>query len=114
MTKVSVVIVSLLGQPVIGECLRALETQRGDFDIENIVVCFWRNGVPEDIKQAFPRVRLLQPSKRLGIPQLRALGLAEASGDIIAITEDCCVPAENWIEEIVRAHRSSQLRPRNR
>ena len=106
MHKVSVVIVSLHGQPLMEDCLRALESQQGDVDIETIVVCFWPNGFPEGLKKAFPKIHLLQPSTRLGIPQLRALGLAEASGDIIAITEDCCIPADNWIEEIVKAHHS--------
>ncbi len=106
MTKISVVTVSLLGLPVIDECLRALERQRGDFDAEIIVVSCCLNGTSEHIKKTFPRVKLLQPPERLGIPQLRALGFAQATGDIIVVTEDCCIPPENWFEEIIKAHRS--------
>lgn len=106
MTKISVVIVSLLGLPVLGDCLLALESQRGEFDTEIILVTPNLNGASEQIKKDFPRVKLLEPAERLGIPQLRALGLAEATGDIIAITEDCCIAPENWFEEIIKAHES--------
>jgi GT2 family glycosyltransferase len=106
MTKISVVIVSLLGLSVIDECLRALEKQQGDFDAEIIVVSPYLNEASEQIRKNFPRVKLLQSSERLGIPQLRALGMSQATGDIIAITEDCCIPNENWFEEIIKAHQS--------
>jgi glycosyltransferase involved in cell wall biosynthesis len=106
MIKISVVIVSLLGLPVIDECLRALEKQKGEFDVEIIVVSPNLNEASEHIKEKFPRVKLIQPSKRLGIPQLRALGMSQATGDIIAVTEDCCIAKENWFEEIIKAHQS--------
>ncbi|MDQ3255804.1 MAG: glycosyltransferase [Acidobacteriota bacterium] len=91
---------------MIDECLRALEDQRGDFDAEIIVVSCCGNSTSEHIKRNFPRVKLIQLSERLGIPQLRAVGMSHATGDIIAITEDCCIPCENWFEEIIKAHRS--------
>ena len=106
MTKISVIIVSLLGRPVIDECLRALEDQKGDFDAEIIVVACPAAAAREHISKTFPEIKLIQSAKRLGIPQLRALGMAEASGEIIALTEDCCIPHENWLEEISKAHRS--------
>ncbi len=106
MTKISVVVVSLIGLPVIDECLRALEGQKGDFDAEIIVVGRPADKTREHISKTFPEIKLIQSAKGLGIPQLRALGMAEASGEIIAITEDCCIPHENWFEEITQAHRS--------
>jgi GT2 family glycosyltransferase len=106
MTKISVVIVSLLGLPVIDECLRALENQKGRFDTEIIVVSPNLNKASDYIKENFPRVKLIQTAERLGIPQLRALGMSQTTGDIIAVTEDCCIPNENWFAEIIKAHQS--------
>ncbi len=105
MPEISVVIVSLLGLPLIDDCLRALDRQQGDFDVEIIVVSCCQNGATEHIRKNFSHVKLLQLSERLGVPQLRAVGMSHATGDIIAITEDCCIPRENWFEEIIKAHR---------
>lgn len=106
MTKISVIVVSLLGMPVIDECLRALHRQHGEVDNEIIVVSPCIDGTFEQIKENFPRVKLVHSLERVGIPQMRSLGISNASGDFVAITEDCCIPSENWIEEIVKAHRS--------
>ncbi len=106
MAKISVIVVSLLGMPIIDECLRALNDQQGDFDYEIIVVSPGKNTAFSHIEKNFPCVKLFQPAERLGIPQLRALGISHASGDFVAITEDCCIPRENWLEEIIKAHRS--------
>ncbi len=105
-TKISVIVISLRGMPVIDECLRALHEQQGDFDYEIIVVSPGINGALEHIEKNFPRVKVLHSFGRLGIPQLRDLGISNASGDFVAITEDCCIPSENWLEEIIKAHRS--------
>lgn len=102
---ISVIVVSVLGSPYLEECLEALHTQKGVFDIEIIVVTPLRGTVIDKVEQKFPRVKVLTTSSRIGIPQLRALGLSYATGDSVAITEDCCIPAKNWCAEIVRAHR---------
>ncbi len=104
--EISVIIVSVSSLPSIDECLQALERQRSDFDAEIILVHYSENGSSEHITKNFPRVKLIQLSERLGIPQLRALGMSHSTGDIIAITEDCCIPRENWFEEIIKAHQS--------
>lgn len=101
---ISVIVVSVSNLPSIDECLQALERQKGDFDAEIILVCCSENRSSEHIRKNFPRVKLIQLSERLGIPQLRALGMSHSTGDIIAITEDCCIPRENWFEEIIKAH----------
>ncbi|MGI8899064.1 MAG: glycosyltransferase [Pyrinomonadaceae bacterium] len=105
MDKISVIAISPHCSPLLNECLRALENQLGNNEAEIIVVSRSQNGAAEHVKKEFPRIKFLQSSERLGIPQLRALGMSHATGDIIAITEDCCVPCENWFEEIRKAHR---------
>jgi GT2 family glycosyltransferase len=101
--KLSVVTVSLDRLAIVDQCLKALEKQRGDFDAEIIVVSCNQITV-EHIRKNFPRIKLLQIPERLGIPALRAIGIGQATGDIIAITEDRCVASETWFEEIIKAH----------
>lgn len=104
MSKVSVIAVSVHGLPWIDECLRALERQRGGFDSEIIVVSCSKDGASEHIEKNFPGVKLLRFSERLSIPELRAIGMSHATSDIVIITEDCCIPREDWLQEIIKAH----------
>jgi len=106
MTKLSVIIPSVNGLPSIGECLTALEKQRGSIDAEIIVADSNHDGTAEHICKNFPRVKLLKLNERRGIPELRALGMREATGDILIIIEDHCIAPENWFVEIVKAHDS--------
>lgn len=106
MTMISVIVVSVIGSPYLEECLDALHEQEGEFDIEIIVVTPIQGDAVDRIKKKFPGIRLCTTSSRIGIPQLRALGLSHAAGETVAITEDCCIPEKNWCAEIVRAHRS--------
>jgi hypothetical protein len=39
--------------------------------------------------------------------QLRAIGLAEARGEVVAVTEDHCRVAPDWCEQVLRAHREN-------
>jgi len=109
MPKISVVIASVNGLPWIDPCLAALEEQRRAFDAEVIVVDCCRNGTAEHIRRNFPEVRLLHFSERLGIPELRAIGMSHASGDIIAIIKDHCIVSDNWLGEILREHKLGYL-----
>ncbi len=103
-SKISIVTVSVDGSPSIDECLRALERQQGNTDAEIIVVSCCKDSTAEYIRKNFPCVKLLQLSERLSIPELRATGMSYATGDIIVITEDCCIAQENWFQEIIKAH----------
>jgi len=41
------------------------------------------------------------------VPSLRATGFKHATSTIVAMTEDFCLPPDNWIESILRAHKES-------
>jgi len=103
---ISVITVSVNCSPLIIECLRALNNQQGDFNAEIIVVSCCDNETAELIRKNFPNVMLLQFSERLAIPQLRAIGMSHATANIVAVTEDCCIPQEDWVCEIIKAHES--------
>lgn len=109
MPALSVIIASVNGLPAIDECLTALSKQRGELAAEIVVVDCCRNGTAEHIKKSFPHVRLLQTNERLGIPEMRAMGMAQATGDIIAVIEDHCIVSDNWLEEMLKAHQSQYV-----
>lgn len=106
MPKVSVIIPSVNGLPALAECLAALERQECDFDFEIIVVDRTGDKTAEYIRQQFPRVKLIKLSQPCGIPEMRAIAMAQASGEFLTVTEDHCIAPENWLAEIVKAHES--------
>lgn len=102
--ELSVVIASVNGFPVVGECLRSLEQQTARHRVEIIVVDRLGNGTAERIATEFPDVVVLQADADRTIPQLRSQGLRAARGEIIAITEDHVYAPPGWIEAILDAH----------
>lgn len=102
----SVVIPSVNGLPYIDECLSSLRKQEGEVKAEIIVLNCRKDGTSDHIRRKFPQARLLDFPKRLGIPELRAVGMSQAKGDIIAVIEDHCIPRGDWYLQILKAHES--------
>jgi GT2 family glycosyltransferase len=61
---------------------------------------------PADTAAAGPTIRIIrQPNA--GPSAARNRGVAEACGELIALTDDDCLPAPAWLESLVTAHRQS-------
>jgi GT2 family glycosyltransferase len=110
MPKISVIVTAVNGLVPLNRCLKALGNQRGQVDAEIIVAGAAQNGLAEHLAHNFPRVRLIYCDERITIPELRSLGMAEATGEIVVLTEDRCVPSEDWLAEIVKAHQIQAAR----
>ncbi|MEO8042718.1 MAG: glycosyltransferase [Acidobacteriota bacterium] len=104
MPKFSIIIASVNGLPFIEECLASLDDQRGGLEAEIVVVDSTDEKTRDYISRNFPKVNLIRLAARPGIPGMRAIGMREATGDHLVITEDHCIAPENWLEEINRAH----------
>ena len=104
MPELSVVIASVNGYPVVGECLRSLERQTARDRAEIILVDRLGNGTAERIEAEFRGVLVLRASPDRTIPQLRAQGLRAARGEIVAVTEDHVYAPVGWIEAMLDAH----------
>ena len=102
---VSVVIASVNGASYLDLCLAALGRQRGDVPAEVVVADCCGPSTRELVAREYPAVRFLSFDRRLPIPELRAIGIAHSRGELVAVTEDHCIPAEDWFERIVAAHR---------
>jgi hypothetical protein len=58
----------------------------------------------EQLAREFPAVRILSKAGESNVPRLWSAGIAEAEGDIIALTIENCVPAADWARQIVARH----------
>ena len=104
--QLSVVIASVNGASYLDLCLDALSRQRGDVRGEIVVADCCGPSTRELVTRKYPHVRLLSFERRLPIPELRAIGMAHSHGELVAVTEDHCIPREDWFERIVAAHRA--------
>lgn len=106
------------GKKSLSRCLAALLPQV-DFDRFEIIVPFdrWSEEIGE-LAEVFPRVHFhfiedvgLAAAEKISAREhrlydrRRAVGLALARGEIIAMTEDHAVPADDWCEQILKLHR---------
>jgi len=102
--QLSVIVASINGQSYLAECLKALHRQTGNVKTEIIVADCVGASVIGFISTNYPSVQLLSFSDRQTVPSLRAAAILAAQGEIIAITEDHCIPPLNWCESVYRAH----------
>jgi hypothetical protein len=59
--------------------------------------------VLRDLKRSRPELVLIELPGRYSVPQLRARGVAAATGRCVAITEDHCLFPEGWPASLARA-----------
>jgi glycosyltransferase involved in cell wall biosynthesis len=103
---ISVVIASVNGMSSIGECLDALTQQQGNIRYEVLVVDRCGEKTREQIRRRFPQseIQLVEVAGHPSIPKLRAMGIARARGQLIAILEDHCNVPPAWFCTIIRSH----------
>ncbi len=101
--RLSVVIATTQPWPEVAPCLESLRVQMEAVDGEVLLGDGSAAGMPEGQAARHPRVRLLH-RPGASVFELRAAAVAAARADVIAITEDHCVPAEDWCERILAAH----------
>jgi GT2 family glycosyltransferase len=100
----SVIIASLSGPQYLAQCLAALHNQQGDILAEIIVAGCLGTTFTQQITAQFPTVRLLSFDPPQSVAQLRAAAINAAQGQLIAITEDHCLPASDWFQSLLAAH----------
>ena len=84
------------------ECLGALQRQ-WDQQVQIFVVS--PVSPPADFARKFAAVQWLAAAPTALIPNLWSLGMAAATGEVVAITTAHFVPAPDWIAQIRAAHR---------
>ena len=79
--------------PLLGQCARA--------GAQLIVA---RAGAPADVgalSRAHPTVRFVAGPAGATLQQLRGIGMAQATGDIVALTDDDHVADERWLDHLL-------------
>lgn len=102
--ELSVVIAAVNGRAYLADCLAGLQGQCGHVMAEVIVVTAGASDVASFVAREYPHVRLLSVDGAPSVPRLRAAGIQAARGEIVAITEDHCIPAPTWFESIRESH----------
>jgi glycosyltransferase involved in cell wall biosynthesis len=101
----SVVIGTFNGAGKLEMALDALETQVTEFSFEVLVVNDASTDTTSQVA-ARPGVRLINLPINQGHGHTLNVGLAEASGQFMALMDDDCVPPPHWIQELGLAWRS--------
>jgi hypothetical protein len=99
--QLSIVIPTIRGWPDARVALDPLLPQAERIGAELIVIDGSKRRPPTDLP---PFVRWAR-KPGWSVFQLRAWGYGEAKGEIVAVTEDHCVPAADWCERILAAFR---------
>jgi glycosyltransferase involved in cell wall biosynthesis len=97
---VSVVVASNRSRALLDDCLASLLGQCERARAELIVARDDDDAGLAAIAKAYPTVRLVATKRGATIPELRGAGMREATGDIVMLTEDHCVPGPRWVEEL--------------
>lgn len=88
--------------------LETLAALKGEAEPCEVVLADRRQDeVSRRIAERYPDVRMVPCAKETTLPEMRALALDASSGDIVAVTEDHCVPGERWVAEILSAFEST-------
>ena len=97
---ISVVVASCRDRKLLHACLDSLLGQCDRLNAELVVAR--ANGAQDvdSLARHFPTARFVEAPANASIPELRALGMSAATGDIVALTEDHCVADEYWLETI--------------
>ena len=102
----SVIVIAICSATYLDRCIDALKRQTGVNEFEIIVVYDKRLEDIPLLNRKFPDV-MMYTIKNMSTPEeLATLGIRKAGGDIIALTEDHCIPEEDWCSNILKAHES--------
>ena len=84
-------------------CLEALDAQRGDVQLDVIVVNRLGAVVSDAMPRLFPWARVINVEQRVTIPQMRAIGIHAASGRAVAVIEDHVIVNAGWARQMLDA-----------
>ena len=85
-----------------------METLRPDLESGRVELIVATARARVDPRQETGVVVLMSPVGTT-VPELRAAGVAHARAELVALTEDFCVPGEGWVDALLRAHHEQQV-----
>ena len=104
--SLSVVVVTVYSSTNLINCLTALEQQiEAPDDIEIIVVCHENIKDISGLMDRFSKVQFYRVPGLQSQDTLRAFGVRQARGKVVAITVEHCAPEKHWCASIMKAHK---------
>ena len=100
--RISVIVCTRNGSATLRPCLTALGTQTRPAH-EVLVIDDGSIDDTPDITRSFPFVRLVR-QEHAGLGAARNRGAHEASGEILAYTDDDCIPDDDWLLRLGAAY----------
>ncbi len=85
------------------QALDALRNQQGEYRYEVIIGDRRHDDISRRLDSEYPEVQRIPCPPNMALPDLRTLALDRASGHYIIVTEDHCVPSENWLASFAQA-----------
>jgi hypothetical protein len=100
--SLSAVVASNRSASLLRACLRSLMPQCTAFGAQVIVARPGSVAELADLAREWPGVEFVPAPTGADIPVLRGIGLRASRGDLVALTEDHCLPAPDWLEVLQR------------
>jgi hypothetical protein len=100
------VIVACGGDDSLTQCLARLDDSCRSIEAEVVVVHQDDDSTASILARSYPDARFVAAPADLSTAELRALGMNECSGDIVAITRDCDERGPDWLEIFMRRART--------
>jgi glycosyltransferase involved in cell wall biosynthesis len=98
----SVVVASFSGEAVLRHCLESLEPQAAGAEVI-VATDVERSGIAR-LEARYPGFRFLRAPRGTSVFRLRSLGIDQARGRWVALTEDHCTAAPGWLDALRAAH----------
>jgi glycosyltransferase involved in cell wall biosynthesis len=107
MIEISIIIPSYNSENTIRKCLHSLLNQSCKDRYEIILVDSSKDKTPQIVKEHFPGITFVHLEEKTDPGTARNIGLGKAKGELIAFIDSDCIAAEDWLENIKKAHDSS-------
>lgn len=105
---VSVVVASTSGDPALPDRLQALVRQLAETRIEILLVDRSGAALRSEVRRRFPEVRVVAAEGHASLPSLRATGIAEARGMMVAVLGEHFRVGPTWLAALVEAQRDGR------
>lgn len=99
---ITIVVASNRARALLNSCLASLLPQCERASAELIVARAGTDAELDELRREMPGVRFVACPPTASIPELRGLGMAESTGDIVALTEDHCVADASWVQTLLQ------------
>lgn len=85
------------------QTLASLHERQGDVECEVVLADRRQDEISRQIRKDYPQVRIVDVPLFTTLPEMRTIALDESRAEIVAVTEDHCVPCDGWLGEVLKA-----------